>query len=170
MSDPEALEVDPLFVKALLAEDELGMAIRSHIYVERRINQYLELTVSRPEHLEKLGLRYKQKAQLACCLGFDSTFLRALEVLGELRNKFAHKIATQLTDELVTKLYDALPPLGKVMVEKSFSRTKQQLNAGGEIKVVELPAKDRFILITLSLERALFAAILMIKADLQDAS
>jgi hypothetical protein len=164
-SPPASWQIDPAFVKALLNEDELGMVVRSHIYVESRINQYLELTTARPEYLEKLGLRYKQKVQLSCCLGFDPGFVRSLEVLGEIRNKFAHRIDTRLTDELVLKLYDSLPEIGRQMVEQSFSRTKDQLNAGGQLKVSELPAKDRFILITLSLERVVFAAIVLIENE-----
>jgi hypothetical protein len=150
-------EVEPGFVSALLAEDELGAVVRSHIYVESRLNEYLDLVTSRPEHLAEIGLRFRQKVQLACALGFDPDFLKPLVALGELRNKFAHKLNTSLTDTLVDRLYAALPPVGKQAVDASFSRTRAQLKTEGNAKLANLPPRDRFILITLTLERVVFA-------------
>jgi hypothetical protein len=161
---PETIpDVEPGFVAALLAEDELGAVVRSHIYVESRINDYLELVAARPEHLSGLGLRYRQKVQLACVLGFDPDFIKPLGVLGEIRNKFSHKLDTSLTPELVNQLYDALPPFGKQSVGASFTRTKMQLHAEGVTQVSQLQPRDKFILITLTLERVVMAAILLIK-------
>ena len=120
--------------------------------------------MSRPEHLAGLSLRYRQKVQLACVLGFDPEFLKPLGVLGEIRNKFSHKLNTSLTPELINQLYESLPPFGKQAVEASFVRTKAQLNAEGSALVTHLPPRDKFILITLTLERVVMAAILMVKA------
>ena len=43
-------EINPAFVKALLAEDEVGCVIRSHLYVEAQIDRYLGLAVVEPKH------------------------------------------------------------------------------------------------------------------------
>ena len=161
-------EIDAGFVAALLAEDELGAVVRSHIYVESRLNEYLELVTSRPEHLEGLGLRYRQKVVLACALGFDPEFLKPLVALGELRNKFAHRLDTTLTEERIARLYESLPPFGKQAVQASLVRTRVQLKAEGKLELAELPPRDRFILITLSLERVVMAAVLMVKGAQQN--
>lgn len=139
------------------------MVVRSHIYVENRINEYLEETTPRPEQLAGLGLRYRQKAQLACALGFDPDFLKPLIVLGEIRNKFSHRLDTSLTPELVGNLYEALPPFGTQVVERSLAAIRTELHAEGVVSPVALPPRDLFILITLSLERVVFGASTLIR-------
>lgn len=47
-------EINRGFLKALLAEDEVGCVIRSHLYVEAQIDRYLELAVIEPNHLADL--------------------------------------------------------------------------------------------------------------------
>jgi len=49
-------EINTAFVKALLAEDEVGCVIRSHLYVEAQIDRYLGLAVVEPKHLSDLDL------------------------------------------------------------------------------------------------------------------
>jgi hypothetical protein len=98
-------EMDSGFVAALLAEDVLDAVVRSHIYMESRLNEYLDLVCSRPELIPTVGLRYAQKVRLSCVLGFDPDFAMPLLALGELRNKFAHKLETTLSHDLLFSLY-----------------------------------------------------------------
>ena len=155
-------EVDPRFVAALLGEDELGVVVRSHIFVEANINRYLELVVSAPEQLRGMGLRYRQRVQLACALGFDPDYQDALVALGEIRNAFSHKLDTQLTSTVVDGLFAKLPPQGKRAVELSYEGTKAQLKAEGKLTLHDLAPREKFILITLSLERLVMAAVLLV--------
>jgi hypothetical protein len=66
--------LDEGFLDALLAEDELGCVIRSHLYVEAQLDRFLSLAATNPDYLDGLGLTFSKKVDLACCLGFDSQF------------------------------------------------------------------------------------------------
>lgn len=152
-------EINPAFIRALLAEDEVGCVIRSHLYVEAQINRYLELAVVDPEYLTKLGLSYAKKVELLCCLGFDVQFRGALKQIGKVRNKFAHDISFCLTREVVNDLYNALPEFGKDAVEISVDVFHQYLdNSGISDAYRDLAPKLQFMLIVLNLERICCAA------------
>lgn len=157
-------DLDPRFVRALLGEDEIGVVVRSHIFVEANINEYLELVTSAPEYLAKAGLRYQQRVLLACALGFDSRFKAALLGLGAIRNAFSHKLDSKLTDSTVNSLYSKLPSFGKEAVHISHEYMKDLMNVEEPIVFEELSARDKFILIALNLERVLMAAVLMVKS------
>ena len=114
-----AEEISESFIKALLAEDEVGCVIRSHLYIEAQINRYLELAVIEPKYLTKLGLSYAKKVELLCCLGFDQQFRGILIGIGKLRNKFAHNLSSRLTQQVVNDLYNALPEFGRHKLYKT---------------------------------------------------
>lgn len=159
----QAPEMDPRFVQARLGEDEIGVVVRAHIFVEANINQYLELVVSAPEYMRGLGLRYHQRVLLACTLGFDGKFKDALVALGEIRNNFSHKIDTQLTAQVVDSLYEKLPPFGKAAVQESYKQLRTQFADTGGQSFESLSPRDRFVLIALNLERLVMAAVMMVR-------
>jgi hypothetical protein len=116
---PESLPINPEFVAALLAEDEVGSVIRSHLYVEAQLTAFLELAVVEPKLLVDLDLSYAKKVELACCLGFDPKFRGALKRIGKLRNDFAHDLSSSLSQQVVSDLYNALPEFGQKAVHIS---------------------------------------------------
>lgn len=157
-------DVDPRFVQALLGEDEIGVVIRSHIFVEANINEYLALVTSAPEYLAKAGLRYQQRVLLACALGFDARFKDALLGLGTIRNAFSHKLDFKLTDSAVNNLYSKLPSVGKEAVRISYEHMKDLMNVEEQAVLEALPAREKFILIALNLERIVMATVSMVRS------
>lgn len=155
----KAEAIDPSFLKALLAEDEVGCVIRSHLYVEAQIDRYLELAVVDPKHLDDLDLSCAKKIELLCCLGFDTKFRGVLKRLARLRNDLAHDLSSSLTQQAVGDLYNALPKLGRQAVHASVGLLHQALGAAGPVAKYEtLPVKLQFVLVVLNLERICYAA------------
>ena len=85
------------FLKALQGEDQLGMVIRAHIYIEHHLNEFLQVLIPYPEFLEPLKLDYYGRVQLAGAMGLQPQLLKPLQAVGALRNEMAHKLGTKLT-------------------------------------------------------------------------
>ena len=152
-------EINPAFIKALLAEDELGCVIRSHLYIEAQIDHYLELAVAHPKHLKDLDLSYAKKIELMCCLGFDAQFRGPLKRLNKLRNDFAHDLSSRLSQKVVNDLYNVLPVFGQKAVEISVEMLHKHFASSGQPpKYRTLLPKSQFVLIVLNLERICCAA------------
>lgn len=153
------LPINAEFVTALLAEDEVGSVIRSHLYVEAQLSAFLELTVVEPKFLNDLDLSYAKKVELACCLGFDPTFRSALKRIGKLRNDFAHDLSSLLSERVVADLFNALPEFGQQAVHLSVGMLHQMCKVVPQpSKYEQLSPKMQFVLIALTLERVCFAA------------
>ncbi len=152
-------EINPDFIKALLAEDEVGCVIRSHLYIEVQIDRYLELAVVEPKYLASLDLSYAKKIELLCCVGFDAQFRGALKSIGKIRNKFAHNLNLSLTQKMVNDLYNTLPEFGRQAIKISADTLQKALGKTGQpSKYQDLKPKFQFVLIVLNLERICFAA------------
>lgn len=148
--------LDEAFVNALQNDDELGMVVRSHIHVEGRLNEFLELAVPEPDRLRGLKLRFGQRAQLACALGLDRDLEVPLTVLGNIRNAFSHKLDTQLTAKMVDELHVAMTkPHGGSMAQ-GFIETARQLELAGQ-GLQNIAPRDQFIFCVVYLERAVMA-------------
>lgn len=152
-------DINSSFLEALLAEDEVGCVVRSHLYVEAQVDRYLCLAVVNPKHLDDLDLSYAKKIELICCLGFDAKFKGALKRLGKLRNNFAHDLSSRLTQKALSDFYNALPAFGREAVHISVGLLHQALGKSGNAPEYKaLPEKFQFVLIVLNLERICCAA------------
>lgn len=160
----EPLPINAEFVVALLAEDEVGSVIRSHLYVEAQLTAFLELTVVEPKFLADLDLSYAKKVELACCLGFDPKFRGALKRIGKLRNDFAHDLSSSLSQQVVSDIYNALPEFGQKAVHISVGLLHQMCKVIPQPSNYEqLSPKMQFVLIALNLERICFAACELVR-------
>ena len=148
--------LDEAFVRALQNDDELGMVVRSHIHVEGRLNEFLDLAVPEPKRLRELKLRYGQRVQLACALGLDRDLETPLNVLGNIRNAFSHKLDTHLTTEMVNELYVAMTRPHGGNIAQGFIETAKQLEIVGH-GLRNITPRERFIFCTVYLERAVMA-------------
>ena len=156
---PESTAIKPEFIKALLAEDEVGCVIRSHLYVEAQIDSFLELVVVDSKFLDNLDLSYTKKIELACCLGFDAQFRGALKRIGKLRNDFAHDLSSTLTQQVVSDLFNAMPEFGRQAVHISVGLLHELCKVSNQpSRYDQLPPKMQFVLIALNLERICCAA------------
>lgn len=158
--------IDKDFLKALLAEDEVGCVIRSHLYVETQIDHYLSLAVVSPRYIEDLSLNFAKKIDLACCLGFDSQFRGALKRLGKLRNALAHDLSSKLTQQVVNELYSALPEFGRQAVTEAVGLLHKELGLEKPVPDFRsLPVGLQFVLVVLNLERICYAACNMLTEE-----
>jgi len=146
------------FIGALFGEDELGVVIRAHINIEARLLELLELRVVDPKHLERMDLDFGQRVNLAVALGLKPEHAPALRALGSLRNAFAHRLDTLLTEDRVNNLYEALSAGDKEVVQTAYERTKAEMQ-GPDSPFKALSPKTRFILISVALRSLLVAAI-----------
>jgi len=101
------------FRKALLEDDEIGIVIRSHLYIENLLDELLSLLLPFPEEYEEMNLSYANKVRLVCAAGFDKNFKPMLLALGSIRNKFSHDLNTKIDSELVKDLHSKMHPIAR---------------------------------------------------------
>ena len=146
------------FIQSLQAEDELGLVVRAHIHIEARLIELLSLLAD-AKALEKIGLDYFQRVHLAVALGLKDEHSKGLLALGTLRNAFAHKLGSSLTDTRVRNLYEALCADDKAGVQQAYVKTERTLNQHDGKKFKALSPRDRFVLIAVALQSILLLAI-----------
>lgn len=105
------MNYDPM--KAVLAEYELGVVIRSHLYIEAALDELISLLLIFPEELEKMNLTFANKVRLACAASFDKDYKSMLLALGSIRNKFSHNVDTKLDQALVRDLHSKLNEISR---------------------------------------------------------
>src|SRR4051812_20248238 len=115
----EARPADEPFLHALLGEDELGVVVRAHIHIEAQLNPLIDLLVPRPDLLP--GLRYEQRARVACAVGFPEAVFAPLRVFGSIRSRFAHKLHTSLSAAMVDELYNAFSQDDRALSRKGYA-------------------------------------------------
>ncbi|MBW8726090.1 MAG: hypothetical protein JF625_13160 [Inquilinus limosus] len=115
------------FNKSLLGEDELGAVIRGHIHIEHELIEFIRARLSPPEALEALDLDYEGRIKLAIGLGLDKSLRPALRAVGALRNKFAHRLGTEIVADDATKIFDSLDAQAKEVVNFGYQRTRKIL-------------------------------------------
>jgi hypothetical protein len=146
------------FVRVLFGEDELGVVIRAHIYVEARLLELLSLLVKDENHLKKLNLEFSQYVDLAVALGLGQEHAKGLRAFGNLRNEFAHKLDSKLSESRINNLYESFSASDKEIVQAAYLRTKSQFG-GGDPDFKDLNPKKRFILIAVALHGMLEVAL-----------
>jgi len=149
---------DDAFFKALQSEDELGLVVRAHIHIEAKLLEFLEVLAD-AQSLNKMDLDYGQRVHLAVALGLKEEHAKGLHALGSIRNVFAHKLDSTLSDERVTNFYKSLGPTDKAAVQQAYERTETNMKQHEGRKFNHLSPKDRFVLIAVSLQAVLIMAI-----------
>lgn len=150
------------FIAALMGEDELGVVVRAHIYIEARLLELLHHFVTDRKHLERMELDYAQRVHLAVALGLKSQHAPPLLALGSLRSAFAHRPDTKLTKDRVDNLYQALSSDDKKLVHAAYTRTNSQMLKTVGPNFRALSPKDQFILIAVTLRSMLSAAVISV--------
>lgn len=135
--------------ESLLAEDELGLVIRSHLYIENILDEILSILIPAPKHLEDMNLGYSAKVKLICALGFDPDYKQMLLALGSYRNKFAHNIKTKIDEKLVKDLHSKVHQT----LRDAFPKITQNISGQKHNKLSfnEIHPRDQFIGLVVSL-------------------
>lgn len=96
----------PRILEELYASDETVMVIlKGHLLVEEHLNRILSTQLSRPEEIDKAGLKFSQRLQLVKALATiefaDFPAWDLISSLNSLRNQLAHSLST---DARTTKI------------------------------------------------------------------
>jgi hypothetical protein len=114
------------FTKALLGEDELGVIIRSHIYIESEIDEYLRLALR--DYAQLGRLEYSTKVRIALACGLRKELKGPLNALGSLRNKFAHELGKAITASVAGDFYSTFGKAEKEAIARAMtSAPKHQM-------------------------------------------
>lgn len=100
-------EPDPCWQEALLSEDDIGKVVRTHLYVESLVNEFLSEFVPHPKHVKPMRLDYCGKVHLALAIGLPEKLKGMLLRIGGLRNDFAHESRQQLDKNNMKNLFDS---------------------------------------------------------------
>ncbi|HTE15589.1 MAG TPA: hypothetical protein VK642_10980 [Burkholderiales bacterium] len=166
MTLPSKLSVEQdQFLEIVRGEDELGVVIRSHIYVESALVYLLKQLVTNSAFLDRLDLDYAQRVNLAVALGLKAGHAPPLLALGTIRNTFAHKLDTKLTKDKVDSLYKQFSPSDKEILHASFKQTMSKVSSIGVDDLRKLPPKDQFALLAIALRSLLLTAITELEAN-----
>jgi hypothetical protein len=164
MTNPIPLTKDEDFQAALRGEDELGLVVRAHIYIEANLLELLTNFVGSQKHIDKMNLEYSQRVHLAIALGLKDEYESPLLTLGTLRNAFAHRPGTKLSKDRVDALYSSLSPATKEIVQNSHQSARRKMPEAKVPAFSRLSPRDQFILIAVALRALLQMAIKEAKA------
>lgn len=151
------------FHDALMGEDELGVVLRSHFYIEAELDALINALLEFPNECPRL--RYEQKVKLACALGLDRTASPPLKELGNLRNTFGHEIGARLTDGMLDKLFDSFTVEDQALIIQGYNKSRAQLlDALPDFK--DLGEKDRFVVLAITLHKMLVSVVLEVQTNI----
>ena len=147
-----------LLVDSFKIEDDLGVVIRSQIIIEQYLNEIIESVLLRPEKYRKINLDYHVKVQFVVALGLDERFESILNVLGTLRNDFAHNLRSEISKQDANNIYQSLDEERKNTVQVLYKNIKSRLSDSNLPKYTNLLPKDKYILYVIALCGALEVA------------
>jgi len=156
MPDDQELTEDE-FHDALQQEDQIGLVIRTHLFIEYELNKLLDLIIPGKKQLKAMDLDYFQRANLLCAIAIDDNYLSPLLSLGKMRNDFAHKPKMKLTKSRERNLYESLSPKTKEVVQETFKRTNKSIPPNKRLNFKKLESPGLFILIAIALRAVLIA-------------
>ena len=125
------------FFRALRNEDELGMIVRAHIVLEYELEQFTAAILPVPTELGKM--EYSAKLRLAFACGLRTDVKGPLRALGALRNKFAHRIGTTISESDADAFLASFGPKAREGIDFTNARAAEI----PEMKDLKLSPKDR---------------------------
>ncbi|EHH1187499.1 hypothetical protein [Vibrio vulnificus] len=98
----------------LLNEDDIGRVIKSHIYMENLIYEFIDHLVVDSQPLKAMNLDYYSAIHLAVSLGLPKKLLPPLKCLGSIRNSFAHRVGQKLSKNEINAMYKSFSQSDKL--------------------------------------------------------
>lgn len=145
------------FISSILAEDELGVAIRSHIYVESALDSFIEEFILDFSYIKKMQLDFSQRVNLAVAVGFPKEYAPALMHLGRIRNKFAHRLDTKIDKPSMKEFYKSFSPEQKNLIHLTFKNTIEKVSIGHKRTLLDLSPKEQFAIFSTALRMQVLA-------------
>jgi len=117
------MPTDEEFLKALVGEDELGVVVRAHLYIEYELGRFLCAALPIPNELGRL--EYSVRVRLALACGLRADLKGPLNALGALRNRFSHRPGYVLTEKDLNDLYATFGAFGRKACEETYSNLRE---------------------------------------------
>ena len=152
-------QLDSEFLADLQRQDEIGAVIRGHIHVETKVNELIEKLLPFPDDKSLRNLDYASRVNLVTMLGLPPRFKPPLQVIGKLRNDFAHRPSRQLTKSDANNYYKSFASEERKMINDMYNTTKHQIGKTPSDRFTQLNPKDQFILCTINLHSALLVSV-----------
>jgi hypothetical protein len=93
----------------LRTDDDLGKVVRAHIYIEHELQDFIFFAAPSSAHLKRFDhMEFSEKVRLALVLGLNAELQPALKAVGNLRNKFSHRLDTKLGEDEAKNLVATL--------------------------------------------------------------
>ena len=106
------------FMKHLEMEDPLSVVLRGLLYIEGAVRAVIATALPRPDALSIDRLDFPTKVRLMLALSIlDESDVAPLLAMNALRNRLAHQLGTNATDEDVQAIVRSLSPTQKAMYD-----------------------------------------------------
>ena len=112
------------FAKILLGEDELGVVLRAHSFLEHDLDRLIGSVLPQPDALGRLG--YSAKVRLAIACGLRRELKSPLDAFGSLRNRFAHERDKRLTPTDIDGMRAAFKRIGEEVIDFVLDLAEQR--------------------------------------------
>jgi hypothetical protein len=106
----------------LVRQDSLGFVLRIQLHIERELECFTCAALPNPNELGRV--EYSARVRLALACGLSPELKPSLNALGALRNKFAHRLGTDLTDDEVNRFVATLPEIIKLGFSLQYEGSK----------------------------------------------
>lgn len=145
----------------LLKDDDLGVIVRAHIYIETELDEFIRARLDQPEALKSLKLDFDGRANLAVGLGLDKGLKALISSIGSLRNDFAHNLRGEIGRQEANNLRKAMKPPYIDACRVAYKKTLDKLQSTDKPKSInDLPPKDQVILYLVNAWGAMASAAL----------
>jgi hypothetical protein len=121
--------------------DELNVIVRGHLYLEHVLIAFLTEALRYPEAVKFRRIPYPLKVDLCAALGaVPKEIVAPLIKVNELRNRVAHNLNYQFTEQDKRDLYNCYPKYGQELVleagEPGRSYPLSEIGFGHMLKVI----------------------------------
>jgi hypothetical protein len=150
------------FYLAMRSEDDLGLIVRGHIFVEHQVREYVAAAAPKPELFKFSDFDYFSTVRIAFILGLDAEFNNSLPALGSLRNKFSHRLDMKLDDQMADNFYKTFGPVtqGACVISYADLVKADEIERGAAKTFHDLGPRDRMAISILSLRGGILAQTL----------
>ena len=146
---------DKVLFAELVREDNIGLVLRGHLHVERKLIAFISRQLLYPERIDWGKIDYTGKVELALSCGLEVDIRPALEHLQTLRNNFAHSLNAKIEPNWVLVAYNGLPRPVKDEVEAAYKALGKQIGGGA----ATLDTRDLLVLVFICVANAVQAEL-----------
>jgi len=126
-------------------DDPLHVIIRGHLRVESLLIRLIEEDLKVPEALDVTSLNFPTKVDLAIALKLiPPHWDRILRRLNQIRNRFAHKIESDVTQQDIDVIWEALDEHGRAVLKEADISSRPPRGQLGGILLIMYFSMERF--------------------------